>query len=94
MRIAATTLTASGVRHSTSMSDPGMAAINRWFIAHGYSTTDASTASVVVLQELVERAATSDAYSETFVIVALLFVISLPFLVLFYLVPKTKADPA
>jgi DHA2 family multidrug resistance protein len=94
MRIAATTLTASGVRHGTTMSDPGMAAINRWFIAHGYSSADASTASVAVLQDLVARAATSAAYSETFVIVALLFVVSLPFLVLFYLVPKTKVDPA
>ncbi len=94
MRIAATTLTASGARHTTSMNDPGMAAMYRWFTAHGYSPDDASTASVTVLQELVTRAATSVAYSETFVIVALLFVISLPFLVLFYLVPKTKADPA
>ena len=47
-----------------------------------------------VLRELVSRAATTAAYSETFVIMALLFVASLPFLVLFYLVPKTKADPA
>jgi DHA2 family multidrug resistance protein len=93
MRIAATTLAASGARHTTSMNDPGMAALFRWFTAHGYSTDDASTASTTVLQELVARAATSAAYSETFVIVALLFVISLPFLVLFYLVPKTKADP-
>jgi DHA2 family multidrug resistance protein len=94
MRIAATTLTASGVRHATSMDDPGMAAIHRWFIAHGYSNDGASIASVTVLRELVARAATSAAYSETFVIVAMLFVVSLPFLVLFYLVPKTKADPA
>lgn len=93
MRIAATTLTAGGVRHSTAMSDPGMATIYRWFIAHGYSTDDASTASLAVLRELVARAATSTAYSETFVIVALLFVVSLPFLVLFYLVPKTTVDP-
>jgi len=94
MRIAATTLTASGVRHSTAMSDPGMATTYRWFIAHGYSADNASTASVTVLRDLVSRAATSAAYSETFVIVALLFVVSLPFLVLFYLVPKTKPDPA
>lgn len=94
MRIGATSLTASSARHSTSMSDPGMAAINRWFVAHGYSVNDASSATAAVFQELVSRAATAVAYSETFVIVALLFVVSLPFLVLFYLVPKTKAGPA
>jgi DHA2 family multidrug resistance protein len=94
MRIGAATLTASGVRHSSSMNDPGMAAINQWFVAHGYSANDASTASLAVLRELVFRAATAAAYSETFIIIALLFMVSLPFLVLFYLVPKTKADPA
>jgi hypothetical protein len=94
MRIGATTLTASDVRHSASVNDRGMAGINQWFLAHGYSAADASTASLTVLRELVSRAATTAAYSETFVIMALLFVVSLPFLVLFYLVPKTKADPA
>ena len=46
-----------------------------------------------MLQELVARAATSAAYSETFVIVALLFVVSIPFLLLFHLVPRKEADP-
>ncbi len=95
MRIAATTLTASGVRHATSMDDPGMAAIHRWFVAHGYS-------SARRLDGLDGRAdgpgrrgprprPHTPRHSS---IVALLFVVSLPFLVLFYLVPKTKADPA
>jgi DHA2 family multidrug resistance protein len=94
MRIAATTLTASGVRHATAATDSGVAPIFQWFTAHGYSADDASTASAAVLQTLVARAATAAAYSETFVIVALLFVIAMPFLVLFSLVPRTKADPA
>lgn len=94
MRIGATALTAAGVRHATATTDPGVAPIYQWFVAHGFSANDASTASAAVLAELVARAATTAAYSQTFVVVALLFVAALPFLVLFSLVPKTKADPA
>ncbi|MDQ6941703.1 MAG: DHA2 family efflux MFS transporter permease subunit [Candidatus Eremiobacteraeota bacterium] len=93
-RIAATTMTASRFHHATIVDDPGFSAIHRWFVAHGYSNSDASSLSVSVLQELVARAATSAAYSETFVIVALLFVFSIPFLMLFQLVPRKEADPA
>ncbi|MEA2689274.1 MAG: transporter, family, multidrug resistance protein [Candidatus Eremiobacteraeota bacterium] len=92
-RIAATSLTASRVRHATLFSDPGLVAIQRWFAAHGYSNGDASALSMPVLGELVARAATSAAYSETFFIVAILFVVSIPFLLLFNLVPRKAADP-
>ncbi len=93
-RIAATSLTASRFHHGTIGNDAGFAAIQRWFVAHGYSNVDASSLSLSVLQELVARAATSLAYSETFVIVASLFVLSLPFLVLFQLAPRKETDPA
>jgi len=93
-RIAATSLTASRFRHTAHFSDPGFAAVARWFAAHGYSHGDASSLSLPVLAELVSRAATSAAYSETFVIVALLFVVSIPCLLLFNLVPRKEADPA
>ena len=93
-RIAATTLSAGRLRHTTVFDDPGFAALRRWFVAHGYSSTDASSLSLSVLQELLARAATSAAYSETFVIVALLFVFSVPFLVLFHLGAPKAIDPA
>ena len=93
-RIAASALTAGRVHHGTLFDDPGLAAIRHWFVEHGYSATDASSLSLSVLQELVARAATSAAYSETFVIVALLFVVSIPFLLLYQLVPRKEADPA
>ena len=93
-RIAATSLTASRFHHATLFNDPGFAAIQRWFTAHGYGSADASSFSLSVLAELVNRAATSAAYSETFVIVAFLFVASLPCLLLFHLVPRKEADPA
>ena len=87
-RIAATSMTASRFHHATIADDPGFAAVQRWFTAHGYSGADASALSASVLQELVARAATAAAYSETFVIVALLFVVSIPFLMLFQLSPS------
>ena len=93
-RIAATSMTAGRFHHSTLADDPGFAAIQRWFVAHGYSGTDASSLSASVLQDLVARAATAAAYSETFVIVALLFVVSIPFLMLFQLAPRKGAGPA
>jgi MFS transporter, DHA2 family, multidrug resistance protein len=93
-RIAATAMTASHVRHGGLRGDPGLSAIHRWFVAHGYSNSDATTLTASVLHELVARAATSAAYSETFVIVALLFVVSIPFLILFQLAPRKEADPA
>jgi MFS transporter, DHA2 family, multidrug resistance protein len=93
-RIAATSLTASRFRHTALFDDPGFAALRRWFFAHGYSSGDASALSLSVLQELVARAATSAAYAETFWIVAFSFVLSIPFLVLFYLAPRKEADPA
>ena len=92
-RIAALAATAARVRHAT-VNDYGVAAIGRWFAAHGHSQSDAATLSASVLQELVVRAATSAAYSETFVIVALLFVLSIPFLVLFRLTPRKAARHA
>jgi len=93
-RIAATSLTASRARHDTFFNDPGMAALQRWFVDHGHSAADASALSLAALQELVTRAAASVAYSETFVIVALLFVFSIPFLLLYELVPRKEADAA
>ena len=93
-RIAATAMTASGFHHPALVTDPGFAAIHRWFVAHGHSSGDASSLSVSVLQELVARAATSAAYSETFVIVTLLFVFSIPALLLFQLVPPKRVDLA
>lgn len=93
-RIAATSLTAARFHHAALVNDPGIDPIRRWFAAHGYTGSDASTLSLSVLQELVARAATSVAYSETFVIVAILFVVSIPFLLLFHLVPAKEADPA
>jgi len=93
-RIAATALTGSRVHHKAAVVDPGLSALQRWFTAHGYSIGDASRLSVTMLQELVARAATSAAYSETFVITGLLFIVSIPFLLLFHLVPRKEADPA
>ncbi len=93
-RIAATSLTASRARHDAFFNDPGMAALRRWFVAHGHSAAEASALSLSALQELVARAATSVAYSETFVIVALLFVFSIPFLLLYELVPRKEVDAA
>ena len=93
-RIAATSLTASRFRHTTLFSDPGFAALQRWFAAHGYAKGDATSLALSTLQEMVARAATSAAYSETFVMVAILFVVSIPFLLLFRIVPRKDADPA
>src|SRR5947209_1651677 len=93
-RIAATAMTASGFHHPALVTDPGFAAIHRWFVANGHSSGNASSLSVSVLQELVARAATSAAYSETFVIVTLLFVFSIPALLLFQLVPPKRVDLA
>ena len=87
-RIAATSMTAGRVRHAALFDDAGFAVLRRWFAAHGYANADASTLSFSVLQDLVARAATSAAYSETFVIVALLFIVSIPCLALFLLVPR------
>jgi DHA2 family multidrug resistance protein len=88
-RIATQAAAASRMRHATA-NDPGVAALERWFSAHGYSHADASALSGSVLQELLARAATSAAYSETFVIVALLFLLSIPLLVLFRLAPRKE----
>ena len=87
-------MTASRFRHTTLFNDPGFAAMQRWFSAHGYAKADASSLALSAMQEMVARAATSAAYSETFVIVAILFVVSIPFLLLFQLVPRKEADPA
>jgi MFS transporter, DHA2 family, multidrug resistance protein len=93
-RIAATSLTAGRARHDAMFNDPGLAALRRWFVEHGHSAADASALSLSAMQELVARAATSAAYSETFVIVALLFVLSIPFLLLYQIVPRKETDPA
>jgi len=93
-RIAATSMTASRVHRTAVVDVPGVAAIQRWFVAHGHSGSDAAALSSSVVQELVARAATAAAYSETFVIMALLFVVSIPFLMLFQLGPRKGADPA
>jgi DHA2 family multidrug resistance protein len=93
-RIAATSLTASRFHHGAAGIDPGFAMIQRWFAAHGYSAADGSALSFSVVQELVARAATSAAYSETFVVTAALFVLSIPCLLLFYLVPEKETRPA
>jgi DHA2 family multidrug resistance protein len=87
-RIAATSMTASRFRHVSLFDDAGFALLRRWFAAHGYANADATTLSFSVLQELVARAAASAAYSETFVIAALLFVVSIPCLALFLIVPR------
>jgi DHA2 family multidrug resistance protein len=93
-RIAATSLTASRARHDAFFNDPGLAALRRWFVEHGHSAAEASALSLSAMRELVARAATSAAYSETFVIVALLFVVSIPFLLLYQLVPRKEGDAA
>lgn len=93
-RIAATSLTSSRFHHLTSGNDLGFATIQRWFAAHGYAPADASALSFSVLQELVARAATSAAYSETFVVTALLFALSIPCLALFNLIPGKEARSA
>jgi DHA2 family multidrug resistance protein len=93
-RIAATSMTASRFRHAFSFDDAGFTVLKRWFAAHGYASADATTISFSVLQDLVMRAATSAAYSETFVIVAVLFVVSIPCLALFSVIPRKVTGPA
>jgi DHA2 family multidrug resistance protein len=90
-RIAATSMSASRFRHAALFDDAGFAVIRRWFMAHGYASGDASALSVSVLQDLLVRAATSVAYAETFVIIALLFLASIPCLALFLIVPRREA---
>ena len=93
-RIAATSMSASRFRHALGFDDAGFAVLRHWFAAHGYASADASALAFSVLQDLLMRAATATAYSETFVIAALLFVVSIPCLVLFHLIPRKEARAA
>jgi len=68
-----------------------MEALRRWFVEHGHTASDASSLALASVQELVARAATSAAYSETFVIMALLFVISIPCVLLYQMVPREES---
>ncbi|HEY0394231.1 MAG TPA: DHA2 family efflux MFS transporter permease subunit [Candidatus Elarobacter sp.] len=92
-RIAATALTSSRMHHDDGFGGAGMDALRRWFVAHGHAASDASALAFATVQELVARAATSAAYSEAFVVMALLFAGSIPFLLLYQLVPRKGADP-
>jgi DHA2 family multidrug resistance protein len=85
-QIAATSTLGARARQGAVLTDPGLGAVYRWFISHGYNDNDAQAFSSSVVGELVNRAAITAAFSETFIIVGLLFVGALPFLVLFHLV--------
>src|ERR1035437_6020784 len=89
-RLPAPARPASRFRHVSLFDDAGFALLRRWFAAHGYANADATTLSFSVLQELVARAAASAAHSETFVIAALLFGVSIPCLALFLIVPRKE----
>ncbi len=93
-REATTALTASRVHDGGLASSAGMEALRRWFVEHGHTASDASSLALASVQELVARAATSAAYSETFVVMALLFVVSIPCLLLYQLVPREEAGGA
>jgi DHA2 family multidrug resistance protein len=93
-KIAATTIAASRLRQATIPTDTGLSAIHTWFVGHGWSSSYADAYSLSVLQQLIVHEATSVAYSQMFMLVGWLFVLSLPFLVLFHLVPGKETDPA
>jgi DHA2 family multidrug resistance protein len=90
--IASTTVFGARARQGTVLTDPGLGAAYRWFIAHGYNDSDAQAFSSSVVNQLVNQAAISAAFSETFIIVGLLFVLAMPSLVLFHLVRSGKAE--
>jgi MFS transporter, DHA2 family, multidrug resistance protein len=90
MHIAATSQTASRVHDGALAPDAGMDALRRWFVEHGHTASDASSLALASVQELVARAATSAAYSECFVVMALLFVAAIPCLLLYQLVPREE----
>jgi len=94
MRIATTAQTASRVHDGALASSAGIDALRRWFVAHGHTASDASALALGSVQELVARAATSAAYSEAFVIMALLFVAAIPCLLLYQLVPREEGESA
>lgn len=91
-KIAAATLAASRVHPTTIATDQGLSSIRTWFVQHGWPSSSANGYSFAVLQELVVRQATSVAYAEMFLIVGWLFVLSIPFLVLFHVVPRKETD--
>lgn len=93
-RIAATSMTSSRVHENGLAADAGMDALRRWFVEHGHTASEASSLALASVQELVARAATSAAYSETFVIMALLFVASIPCLLLYQMLPREETGNA
>jgi len=93
-QIAATSTFGARARQGTVLTDPGLAQAYRWFLGRGFADADAQAFSSSVVGELVNRAATTAAYSETFIIVGLLFVASLPCLLLLSLARGTRTTPA
>jgi len=93
-QIATTSTFSARARQGSVLSDAGFGAAYRWFTSHGYNDSDAQAFSSSVVGELVNRAALTAAFSETFIIVGLLFLGSLPFLVLFHLVRGGNPESA
>jgi DHA2 family multidrug resistance protein len=93
-QIAAGTTFGARARQGTVLTDPGLAAVYQWFLGHGFNSSDAQAFSASVVGQLVSQAATSAAFSQTFIIIGLLFVLSMPFLLLFYVVRVKEGEPA
>jgi DHA2 family multidrug resistance protein len=93
-QIATTSVFGARARQGTVLTDPGLAHAYRWFLGRGFADADAQAFSSSVVGELVNRAATTAAYSETFIIVGMLFVASLPCLLLLYLARGARTTAA